>query len=721
MRNLPPERRRWARVRVGFLAVLLLTGAGLVIRRAFELTVERGDTLREMAEEQYLRDIRLSPKRGTIYDRHGAELAVSVEVDSVWANPRELRAAGMDPVAAAARLATVLRINQERIITRLSSDRYFVWIERRITPQQAAAVRSLEVPGVHMEQEARRYYPNRQLAAHVIGFANIDGVGIEGLELSQEEHLRGSVRAVPAIRDRRGRVVFSEQLLDDRAARGDDVHLTIDKSIQHIAERELELAARTFEARAGSVVVMDPHTGEILAVANYPTFNPNQPGRADPGSRRNRAVTDRFEPGSTVKPFTVAGALAAGTVRSNQVFDCEGGAMQIAEYTIHDSHRFDELSTAQIIAFSSNIGAAKIGATMGRRGLFRTFRRFGFGEVTGLPLPGETGGILRHHRRWYEMDAATIAFGQGVSVTNIQMASAMSAIANGGLLMRPVLVRRVSDGLGETVDETMPTTRRRVVPRDTARIVGDMMTPVTGPGGTGTAAAIDGYLVAGKTGTAQKADYVGGGYSDDRWTASFVGFVPAEDPRLVISVVIDEPIIAHSGGAVAGPVFRRVGEAALRHLGVPAASGGDALTAHATERRRREREAVRETREQARAGRRRGTQESGESGVEVALVDDAEPSPAITERMPTEGETRVPDVVGQSARGALTSLHAAGLRVELRGSGVVETQVPEAGGVVGRGTEVRVVLAPPTHALPPVATEPSPGELAAAVVPGGAR
>jgi len=695
---------------VGFLAVLLLAGAGAVIRRAWELSVERGDTLREMAEEQYLRDIRLSPKRGTIFDRHGAELAVSVEVDSVWANPRELRAEGIDPASAAARLATVLPIDQERITTRLSSDRYFVWIERRVTPQQAEAVRSLEVPGVHMDQEARRYYPNRELASHILGFANIDGEGIEGLELSYEERLRGSVRAVPAIRDRRGRVVFSEQLLDDRGTQGDDVYLTIDKTIQHLAERELELAVRTYEARAGSVVVMDPHTGELLAIANYPTFNPNQPGRSSAARRRNRAVTDRFEPGSTVKPFTVAGALAAGTVRSDQLIDCEGGAMQVAEYTIHDSHPMGELTPAQILAYSSNIGTAKIGASMGRRGLFRTFRRFGFGEQTGLPLPGETGGILRHYRRWYEMDAATIAFGQGVSVTNVQMASAMSVIANGGTLMQPVLVRRVADGRGEVLEETLPSTRRRVVPRDTARLVGDMLTAVTGPNGTGVEAAIDGYLVAGKTGTAQKADYVAGGYADDRWIASFVGFVPAEDPRLVISVVIDEPVIVHYGGQVAGPVFRRVGEAALRHLGVPAATGGEALRAHAVERRRRERESE------------RAAVEARRSGEAVAEAQPEEPIPAITERMPTEGETRVPEVVGRTARTALVELHGAGLRVELRGTGVVARQVPDAGDVVRRGTEVRIELVPPASVpeVDPEAVQAAePGELASVVVTGG--
>ena len=433
----------------------------------------------------------------------------------------------------------------------------------------AARVRDLEIEGVHLDQEARRFYPNRRLASHLLGFANIDGQGIEGLELAFEERLRGESRPVAAIRDRRGRVVYSEQLLDDRAAHGDDMVLTIDKTLQHIAERELELAIRTYEAQAGSVVMMDPRTGELLAVANFPDFDANDPGDSPASHRRNRAFTDRFEPGSTVKPFTVAAALAQGTVGSQQLIDCEDGAMEVAEYTIHDTTPYDELTPAQILAFSSNIGTAKIGTSLGRRGLYRAFRRFGFGEITGVPSPGEAGGSLRHHSRWYEMDAATISFGQGMSTTAVQLATAMGALANGGRLMHPRLIRRVQTHDGEILEEFLPEARRQVVPARVARLVADMLTAVTGPGGTGQPAAIDGFLVAGKTGTAQKADYVAGGYAEDRWLASFVGFVPANDPQIVMAVIVDEPVVAHYGGTVAGPVFRRVGEAALRHLGVP--------------------------------------------------------------------------------------------------------------------------------------------------------
>lgn len=665
----PRDPRRWLRMRIAVLGVLLLTGASFVGARAYELQVDRAPALREMAEDQYLRRIRLAPKRGTIYDRHGAELAVSVDADSVWANPRELRAAEADPAYVTRRLVELLDVDPERIERRLRSDRYFVWIKRRVTPRMAERIREAELPGVHIDREARRYYPNRTLASHLLGFANIDGVGIEGLELSMEERLRGAVRSVPAIRDRAGRVVFSEQLLD-RSNQGEDVALTIDATIQRVAERELELAVRTYEARAGSVVVMDPESGELLAVASYPSFDPNRPGSSPASHRRNRAVTDRFEPGSTVKPFTVAAALARGHLRPEEQIDCENGRMQVGEDdVIRDTSPHELLTPAQCLAYSSNICVSKIGNRMGRRGLYRAFRSFGFGQTTELPLPGETRGSLRHFREWFEMDAATIPFGQAMSTTNVQIATAMAAVANGGRLLEPVLLRRVGA-------EELPVrqVRRRVVPERTARLVADMLTAVTGPDGTAPQAAIDGYLVAGKTGTAQKADHVHGGYAADRWVASFAGFVPARSPRLVISVVIDEPIVAYYGGVVAGPVFRRVGEAALRHLGVPAATGGEALAEHTREERRRRRQLAQAEREA----------EAPDADADLVLPL-------------AEGEVRVPELEGRTARAALVTLRELGLRAVLTGSGQVHTQLPVAGQPIPRGETVHLTLRPPAE------------------------
>lgn len=693
--------RRWMRVRMALLCLLLLAGAAAVLTRAYRLQVVEGSEHRATAEQQQLRDVRLAPRRGTIRDRHGAELAVSVDADSVYANPREMQRAGVDVTSVARRLSQVLGIDAERVERRLSSDRLFVWLERQVTPEEAAAVQSLEIPGVTVTREARRYYPNRELASHILGFANVDGEGIEGLELSMNERLRGSTTAVPALRDRRGRVVFSEQLLDDQASLGEDVYLTIDKTLQHIAERELALSIRTFEAAAGSIVVMDPQTGELLAMASYPTFDPNTPSGAPPSHRRFRAITDRFEPGSTIKPMTIASALAGGMLRPSEQVDCHNGTWTIVEgeRPITDTHRYGMLTPAEILAHSSNIGTAQIGMRLGRQGLYRSFRRFGFGQTTGVPLPGEVSGTFRHHARWYERDFASIGFGQGMSVTALQLATAMSAIANGGRLMQPTLVRRVEDGRGNVLEETTPEVRRQVVPAQTARLVSDMLTAVTSEEGTGAEAAIEGYLVAGKTGTAQMASTSGPGYDRDRWLSSFVGFVPAQAPRAVIAVIIQEPIIDHYGGVVAGPVFRRVGESTMRHLGVPPAGSADALE----ELEQRARARVREAREVERAERqaqRELVREARRTGVPVASLREEEAgAPSADAREPGEHESRVPAVAGLTARAAMRALADAGLGAVLEGSGVVVSSLPPEGTIAPRGTEVRAVLARPSASL----------------------
>ena len=654
------RKRRWLRVRIAATGLVLAAFAVLVLYRAYDLQVRRSGELREMARAQHVRELRLAPMRGTIYDRHGAELAVSVQAESIWANPRALRRAGLSPESAARRLASVLSVDVETITKRLASRRYFVWIKRLVSPQQAEAVRRLELPGISMTWEARRYYPNRELAAHLLGFANVDGVGIEGLELSFEERLRGPSRRVKALLDRRGAVVFSEHLIDPHVTQGEDLVLTIDKTLQHIAERELDLAARTFEAKGGSVVVMEPYSGEILALANYPSFNPNEPGKYPPLHRRNRAISDRFEPGSTLKPFTIAGALAAGSLDLNQRIDCENGKMEVDEFIVHDSHPFSVLTPTEVMAYSSNIGTAKIGRALGRKGLFRALRRFGFGESTGLPLPGETAGILRHYRRWYEMDAVTIAFGQGMSATTVQLATALSALANGGRLMQPRIVRRIDDSRGRVREAFPPQLRRQVVSPAVAQQVSAMMKAVTGEGGTGQEAALEGFEVAGKTGTAQKADYARGGYALHRWLASFIGFVPADRPRLVIAVAVDEPMIAHAGGLVAGPVFRRVAEASLRHLGVEQVRSPEStLASH------KPREA---------------------SGKAQARTKKGKASEVVT------GPGLMPDMRGMNARQALAALHRLGLRAQLQGNGLVRWQQPEPGSAAPAEGYVRLGL-----------------------------
>ena len=677
------RRQRWFRARIALLGACVMCVALLVIVRAFHVQIATGDRLREMAEDQHLRHLRVSPRRGAIYDRHGAELAVSADVDSVYANPRRLKAMEQDPQTVARRIAKVLDVDYERLAKRLAADRYFVWIERQVTPNEATRIRELDIPGIELMTEARRYYPNRHLAAHLLGFADIDGRGIEGIELAYEDRLRGSDRRVEAIRDRRGHVVFADGMEDDRTIQGQSVVLTIDKAIQHIAERELALGVRTFEARGGSVVVMDPSSGEILALANYPPFNPNEPSKHPIAHRRNRAVVDRFEPGSTVKPFTMAAALASGAVKPNQSINCENGVTRLGGRLLHDAHPYEWLTPTQILAYSSNIGIAKIALDLGKKDLYRGFRRFGFGEPTGLGVPGETAGILRHYRRWYEIDTAAVSFGQGMSVTNVQLATAMSAIANGGRLMQPMLVRRMSDGHGAIIEENKPRVRRQVVPRRVAKLVGQMLTAVTEPGGTAMEAAVDGYLVAGKTGTAQKADYVHGGYAKDKWLASFIGFAPADRPSVVISVVIDEPVIAHYGGTVAGPVFRRIAEVTLRHMGITP-EGRQAVLAKKKEQ-------------------------------QIAVVE-TETAP---EEEPVEkGESAVPDVRSLPLRQAVIALHAESLVAEVQGSGLVVSQEPAPGKAVSHGSVVRLQLERRGFDADSAATQTRSKTLAAAVLRG---
>jgi cell division protein FtsI (penicillin-binding protein 3) len=553
------------RMRIAILAALLIAGACAVVERAWDLQIRQGPQLREMAQGQHLKGVALSPKRGAIYDRTGAELAVSIDVQSLSADPRQLRELGQSPAKVAAKLAPVLGLPRKVIEERLTSGRSFAWIKRRLSPSETQAVRALALPGLRLNTEARRYYPNRELASHVLGYANIDGTGIEGLELSLDSKLRGTATTLPALRDRRGKVIFAKGAME-RAEQGADVTLSLDKTIQHFAERELELAVRSFEAKGGSVVALDPRTGEILAMANYPTFNPNQPASAPPAHRRNRSITDRFEPGSTIKPFTLAGALARNPSLLEQRVDCEQGAMRLTGYTIHDTHAWGELLPAEILAHSSNIGAAKLGLGMGASGLYRTLRDFGFGAPTGVLLPGEVDGVLRDPKTWYELDAATISFGQGLSVTTLQLATSMAALANHGRMQRPSLVKRITTARGDVVATQDSVPGRQVVPAAVADAVAQMLVAVTADAGTGSEAAIPGVSVAGKTGTAQKPDPVHGGYADGQWLSSFVGFAPADAPRLVLAVVIDEPIIAYYGGTVAAPTFRRIMAASLRHL-----------------------------------------------------------------------------------------------------------------------------------------------------------
>lgn len=526
MEMMDQERIRWIRIRIIVLVVALVIGAGAVARGAWDLGVTRRDELQELAEDQYRRRISMPARRGMITDRYGEELAVEVEVDSVYVNARDIQNPNMD----AASLAPVIGLDENTVRKKLKSGRPFVWLARRLSPDVAEKVRDLDIQGVNFIKESKRFYPGRSLAAQVIGFAGIDSVGLEGVELKFDEQLRGQRNAVVGLRDARGRLVFADSVFGPEGVIGNTVELTIDKTLQYIAEQELEATVRTFEAKSGHIIVMDPSNGEILALANWPSYNPNALSDSKHGQRRNRAVLDVFEPGSTFKVFTLAAALNAGAIRPDELIFCERGRMEIGDtkkVAIHDDHRDGWLNPTQCLKRSSNICFAKIALKLGKRKLYHYLRRFGFGEATHAELPFEAQGILHHYKKWYDIDAVTTSFGQGIGITGLQLASALSSIANGGMLMRPLLVKRIVGPDKETIRSFSSVSRRRVVSRYTSRLVGDIMTSVTEEGGTGTEGSIDGFLVAGKTGTAQKSAGTRG-YAEDKWVASFVGFVPAD-------------------------------------------------------------------------------------------------------------------------------------------------------------------------------------------------
>jgi len=561
--------------------------------------------------------------------------------------------------------------------------RRFNWLKRRITREEAEAVRQLgssdnpggRIRGLVVEGEGQRYYPRRELAAPLLGFVAPDGEGKDGIEYRLNEELRGQTERLTGLRDRNGRLMFNDGVQDERVFAGHDLQLSIDQGIQFVAERELSLAARTYEAAAGSVVVIDPSTGEVLAMASWPGFNPNDYTESEASQRRNRAVTDRFEPGSTMKIFTVAAGLAGKTITPTEKLYCENGKMAVVNIVIRYTQPTEWLTISQVLAHSSNVCAAKIGLSMGPQALYESLLRFGFGQESGLNVPGETSGVLRpRDRPWVQVETAAASFGQGISVSNLQLAMATAAIANGGNLMEPILIKRVGSSNGEVIREAVPRVRRRAVPENVAKLVAEMMVAVTEDEGTGTAAALEGFQVAGKTATAQKADPLTGQYSLDRYIASFVGFVPAKNPAVAIAVTVDEPMVAHAGGEVAAPIFRRVAEMALKYKG---------LTPSGTER----------------VDVRQLATTADPANATYALLRQAQGrTPAIQETHVStpikSGEVRVPDMTGWPIRRAVGQARELGLTPRVLGSGLVARQSPPPGQPAVKGSTVTLEFEP---------------------------
>lgn len=661
--GVEPGQARWIAVRIALVALLLGGGFAAVACQAVKLQVLQGPQLSRHGDGQWRRSVELRPRRGPITDRNGQTLATSADAPSIAGNPGLLQQL---PRGDLRRLARALALDPAALEKKVQRPARFVWLKRRVSPAQAKAVQDLELDGVGVFQEPRRYYTSKNLAAQLVGFVGDDGEGLEGIELAYEEALQGDAIRLASVRDARGRAVLDQAPAPEATLVGARVELALDVGLQLAAEQVLGRAVAQARAAGGMLVAMDPRTGEVLALAHAPTFNPNLPRRGS--LLRNKAVLDTYEPGSTFKVFTLAGALDAGVLHASDVIDCEKGAYRLGSHVIHDHKALAWAGPQRIVVTSSNVGAAKIGARLGRDRLQQTLLTFGFGERSGTEIPGEPRGAVPYPRA--EVALATMSFGQGVAATPLQITTAMAAIANGGMLMRPILVRRVLDSAtGAVLAESHPVPVRRAASRETAALLTRWLeAAVSDPEGTGRRARVEGWRVAGKTGTAQKADPVTRRYSADKRFSSFVGFAPAEAPRLVVGVFLDEPRGEVYGGEIAAPVFREVTEHALKSLGVRPDDQALAVA----------------------------------PAAEPAPEGDEDAAPALDDEAPAEGEAAgssggvaVPSLAGLPARAALRELEARELTAELRGSGRVASQSPRPGQVVERGARVRLVLAAP--------------------------
>jgi cell division protein FtsI (penicillin-binding protein 3) len=564
MKTVSYHRIRVRTALVGVVFGLLLIGIGA---KAIQVQIVRGTWLSDKALRQYQKSLQTVGQRGTIFDAQGRELAVSIELASIAAYPGRIE----DPDAAAAALSGILKMDRRRLAAKLRlKNRSFIWLKRHVAPKEADAIRGLDLKGLDFVPEPSRVYPQRSVAAQVIGFAGIDGCGLEGIEYLFNSRLKGDLGKYKIFKDALGRR-FDNAAGKNRGIRGQNLYLTIDRTIQYNVEKILMQTVNQYKARSAMGIVMVPRTGAVLAMANVPLFNPNNYSRSNRWQWRNRAVADRFEPGSTMKIFSVAAAIESGAFMANSPLYCENGEYKIGRNIVHDTQPHKWLTITDIVRLSSNIGAVKVGEKIGAEQLYTTLKEFGFGTRTGIDCPGETTGRLSSYKRWSKIDAGAISFGQGVSVSALQLAAATSAIANGGILMRPYLVARITDARDREIETFGPRPIRRVISSETAAIVARMMQKVV-ESGTGMEAGLDEYQVSGKTGTAQKTDE-NGSYDNQKFIASFTGFVPARKPELVILVVVDEPQENHYGGTVAGPAFRKIAETTLDYLNIAPTKG----------------------------------------------------------------------------------------------------------------------------------------------------
>jgi cell division protein FtsI (penicillin-binding protein 3) len=620
------------------LFAFLAAWALVVIGRLVQVQVLNHDHYVQRAQRQQERTLELKPVRGSILDARGRVLAESIAAESIYADPQAIR----DKKSVARALAAVpgIGMTARQLEAKLGGDRSFAWIARQLPLEVTGEAKKLALPGIYFLEAHRRSYPRATLAANIVGYVGVDGEGLGGIEHQFDKYVTGTPGKVTLLKDARKGVYLVGGDGANRALDGDHVVLTIDSVVQFIAERALERAVTQYHAAGGAVVVMDPNDGSILAMASAPTFDPNRFRDFPAAAWRNRGVQDFYEPGSTFKIVTAAAGLEEHVVTPSQMLDCGNGEITVANITIHehDGHRYGMLSFEDVIVNSSNVGSARVGLALGDQRFYSWITRFGFGRRTGIELPGESSGMLRPDAKWTPVSPASIAIGQEIGVTPLQIVRAVASVATGGMLVAPRIVQRVVDDQGTTVYEPPRRPPVRVMSEKTAAVLNEILKNVVSRG-TGTLAALPEHVVAGKTGTAQKAGR--GGYSADRFVGSFAGYVPADQPRLAILAVVDEPRPEYYGGTVAAPVFREVAEATLRYLGVPPSIPSRTI------------------------------------GVGQPLL--AAFSQPRTTAGPAAG---VPDLRGLDARAAIARAVASGLTVRAIGSGVVTSQEPQPGGAL---------------------------------------
>lgn len=670
------RRDRWIRIRMLSVGGMLALGFFLVFGRAADLHLREQESLKWVASRQYRAVIPTAPRRGKIVDAKGKDLAIDVPVFSIYADPRHI--GNIETALAALQQVLPLGAEAKDLAKRVRQGKKFVWIKRRVDAATADRVRALKIRGIASVEETKRFYPNGALASQVLGAVGYDAEPLAGMELALNRYLASERGETVYQRDARGKVFYTPKAVSETRDLA-NVELTIDKVIQYYAEDALVRTVAAAQARSGVAVVVEVATGRVLAMASMPSFDPNDYARYDQSRWRNRAITDTYEPGSTFKVFIAAGAIEAG-MSPERKFDCEKGQIKIGTAVLHDHDPYGMLSLNDIIKVSSNIGALKVAQAIGRDRFAETLRAFHIGQATGVDYPGEVGGILRDPNRWQPVEMATIAFGQGVTATPLQMTMAFAAIANGGRLMKPYMVERVRRDDGTLLYEGAPEVVSTPIQPTTARILSDMLVRVVEKGGTAPKAASEMYPVAGKTGTAQKVVEGSGRYAGGKFYASFVGFAPADAPKIAVYVGIDEPKGPHFGGVVAGPVFKEITEATLQYLGVPGRNAPMMVM----------------NRQPPTLDPGPGTRDQDLVPKNVSSPESRVPSPESSFFTSADKDRMtVPNLIGLPIREIVRRAGQSGVRVRVAGMGMAVEQQPAAGQVLPRGGLLAVRCAVP--------------------------